>query len=123
MAENDSNSKPKDVNDGYIAGIILIVALFLVIGTMVLLWKNKKLLGFDDNSWKTNSFTPPVERDNFIAAKARLDISNPNHLDELKKLLMRRAIGDIPILLNLQNEGNSIERLYKRGMLTGSVIS
>jgi hypothetical protein len=31
---------------------------------------------------------------------------------------MRRAIQAIPILLSLQNEGNSIERLYKRGMLT-----
>jgi Preprotein translocase subunit Sec66 len=31
---------------------------------------------------------------------------------------MRRAIRAIPILLSLQNEGNSIERLYKRGMLT-----
>lgn len=31
---------------------------------------------------------------------------------------MRRAIKTIPILLSLQNEGSSIERLYKRGMLT-----
>lgn len=31
---------------------------------------------------------------------------------------MRRAIQTIPILLSLQNEGSSIERLYKRGMLT-----
>ena len=31
---------------------------------------------------------------------------------------MKRAIHAIPILLNLQNEGNSIDRLYKRGMLT-----
>ena len=31
---------------------------------------------------------------------------------------MRRAVKAIPILLSLQNEGNSIERLYKRGMLT-----
>lgn len=39
-------------------------------------------------------------------------------LDELKKLLMRRAIQTIPILLSHQNEGSSIDRLYKRGMLT-----
>lgn len=31
---------------------------------------------------------------------------------------MRRAIKAIPILLSSQNEFNSIERLYKRGMLT-----
>jgi len=38
--------------------------------------------------------------------------------ENLRKLLIRRAIASIPIVLSLQNEGNSIERLYKRGMLT-----
>ncbi len=31
---------------------------------------------------------------------------------------MKRAIKTIPILLQLQNEGTSIDRLYKKGMLT-----
>jgi hypothetical protein len=31
---------------------------------------------------------------------------------------MKRAIKTIPIVLSLQNEGSSIERLYKKGMLT-----
>lgn len=31
---------------------------------------------------------------------------------------MRRAIQTIPILLSLQTEGTSIERLYKKGILT-----
>jgi hypothetical protein len=31
---------------------------------------------------------------------------------------MRRAISAIPMILSLQNEGNAIERLYKKGMLT-----
>lgn len=66
----------------------------------------------------TSSVEPPIERSNYISAKERLDPSIPADLDELKKLLMRRAIRAIPILLSLQNEGNSIERLYKRGMLT-----
>ena len=66
----------------------------------------------------TSSVEPPIERANYIAAKERLDPSNQTDLDELKKLLMRRAIRAIPILLSLQNEGTSIERLYKRGMLT-----
>ena len=39
-------------------------------------------------------------------------------LDELRKLLMRRTMNTIPILLSLQSEGSSIERLYKKGMLT-----
>lgn len=69
-------------------------------------------------SWKQSSFSPPPERAEFIAAKERLDTTKVSDLDELKKLLMRRAIQTIPILLSLQNEGSSIERLYKRGMLT-----
>lgn len=31
---------------------------------------------------------------------------------------MKRAYHTIPILLQLQNEGNSIEKLYRRGILT-----
>lgn len=59
-----------------------------------------------------------MERAEFIEAKEKLDPTKVADLDELKKLLMRRAIQTIPILLSLQNEGSSIERLYKRGMLT-----
>lgn len=70
-------------------------------------------------SWKqSSSFSPPPERAEFIAAKEKLNTSKVADLDELKKLLMKRAIKTIPILLSLQNEGSSIERLYKRGMLT-----
>lgn len=59
-----------------------------------------------------------MERAEFIAAKEKLDSSKVSELEHLKKLLMRRAIQTIPTLLSLQNEGSSIERLYKRGMLT-----
>lgn len=69
-------------------------------------------------SWQANSFTPPPERAAFIDAKKKLDLSVPTNVDELRKLLMRRAMQTIPILLSLQNEGSSIERLYKKGMLT-----
>ena len=37
---------------------------------------------------------------------------------EMKKLLMARAMAAIPKILSLQNEGNSIERLYRKGLLT-----
>jgi Preprotein translocase subunit Sec66 len=66
----------------------------------------------------SSSFEPPAERAAFLDAKGKLDPSNPSELDTLRKMLMRRAVKAIPILLSLQNEGNSIERLYKRGMLT-----
>ncbi len=54
----------------------------------------------------------------YLDAKQKLDSTKVPEIDNLKKLLMRRAIKTIPILLSLQNEGSSIERLYKRGMLT-----
>ncbi len=69
-------------------------------------------------SFKQSSFVPPPERATYLEAKPKLTTGKVSDLDELKKLLMRRAIQTIPILLSLQNEGSSIERLYKRGMLT-----
>jgi hypothetical protein len=70
------------------------------------------------SSWKQSNFSPPPERAAYIAAKEKLDVNNVSELDELKKLLMKRAIKTIPIVLSFQSEGSSIERLYKRGMLT-----
>lgn len=69
-------------------------------------------------SWKLSAFTPPKEREIYISAKEKFVEGNPTQLEELRKLLMKRALKTIPILLSLQNEGSSIERLYKRGMLT-----
>jgi len=40
---------------------------------------------------------------------------------KLKKLLMRRALAAIPLLLTLRSEGSSIERLYKKGLLTDEI--
>jgi hypothetical protein len=115
---NSSNTKVNKDFDAYLAASILIGTVLIIAVIGIILWRNKRHLGIVDESWKSNSFTPPPEREMYLTAKAKLDVSNPSHLDELKKLLMRRAIQAIPILLNLQNEGNSIERLYKRGMLT-----
>ena len=67
---------------------------------------------------KARPFVPPPDRDVYLEAKDKLDPNNPSDLDELKKLLVRRAISTIPMILSLQNDGNSIERLYKKGMLT-----
>jgi hypothetical protein len=53
-----------------------------------------------------------------VKAKQQLDTTNAEQADQLKKLLMRRAISAIPMILQLQNEGHSIDRLYKKGMLT-----
>lgn len=105
-------------DDGFLAIVILVIAVVLVLAVGIYLLMNKKLFSSNDNSWKESAFTPPPERAAYIEAKEKLDISKVTDLDELKKMLMRRAIQTIPILLSLQNEGSSIERLYKRGMLT-----
>ena len=73
------------------------------------------------SSWKQSQFTPPPERALYLAAKEKIGPAvavSVLEQEELKKLLMRRAIKTIPTLLSLQSEGSSIERLYKRGMLT-----
>lgn len=117
VPEIDEDAVRKD--DGQMAIIILVCAVVLVVAIAVYLIKSRKVFGGTDKSWKQSHFTPPAERAAFIEAKGKLDpVGSVADLDELKKLLMRRAIQTIPILLSLQNEGSSIERLYKRGMLT-----
>lgn len=66
----------------------------------------------------------PIERQLYIDAKSRLDDNtDPANISELKKLLMRRAIASIPYIVKLQEEGDSVERLYKKGMLTDDMYS
>lgn len=45
-------------------------------------------------------------------------MKDPLVRDNLRKLLTKRALKAIPLILSLQNEGQSIDRLYKKGMLT-----
>ncbi len=68
--------------------------------------------------FKLNPFVPPPARGQYIEARQQFDISNPAHAENLKKLLMGRAVQNIPIVLNLQNEGSSVERMYRKGMIT-----
>ena len=69
-------------------------------------------------SWKTKTLQIPIERSQYLEAKNDYNPLDPHSREELKKLLMRRAMMAIPLVLSLQNEGNAIERLYKKGMLT-----
>jgi len=106
-------------DDSFLALGILVGAIVLVLVIVIYLWSSKKLFNSKDERWKqASTFTPPEERGLYLAAKQKLDATKVTEVDDLKKLLMRRAIKTIPILLSLQNEGSSIERLYKRGMLT-----
>ena len=133
MVQN--RSRIKDSNDGMLALVILAIVLGIVIIGAVYLYKNQHLLGatkceiylflvysisltFVLHRVKSRPFVAPPDKDAYLAAKDKLDPNNPADLDELKKLLVRRAISTIPMILSLQNDGNSIERLYKKGMLT-----
>ena len=71
---------------------------------------------------KTNSRDLSKERDAYYKIKDTLDVSNPEQLEELKKALMRRAMFTIPMILNLQQQGKSVDRLYGRGMLTDEIM-
>jgi hypothetical protein len=65
-----------------------------------------------------NEFTPPPARAAYLTASETLDPANPDDMNNLRKLLMSRALQTIPIILNLQTEGTSVDRLYRKGMLT-----
>lgn len=135
-AENPESLVKSD--DSLLATCILGLAIFLLISLGIYLWNNRSKLGLTDTQLVfiifmiyilllislyhhrviKSTFTPPVERQQYIDAKQKLDRNNPTEFDELKKLLMKRAFRTIPLLMSLQNEGQSIERLYKKGILT-----
>lgn len=57
----------------------------------------------------------------YFEAKRTLNLDDPKNVEELKKLLMRRAMYAIPVILALQSSMNSVQRLYNKGMLTDDV--
>lgn len=114
-AEDSSSTIPKK-DDSFLAISILLIAVIVVVVGIIYSWRSSRKT--DRISTASSSFNYPPERENFIKAKENLNPLLPSELEELKKLLMKRALQIIPMLLNYQNEGHSIERLYKRGMLT-----
>lgn len=123
-------------DDGVLATIILgaAIALVLIGGILYRNWTSKKGGDGDDVLlWETDAttgaavdatsgdFTPPVERQAYINARASLSIDNKENVPTLKKKLMLRALKTIPLLYELQNGGPSVDRLYKKGMLTDSM--
>ena len=71
---------------------------------------------------KVNTRELSKERDAYYKTKSGLDASDPAQFEELKKALMRRAMFTIPMILNLQQQGKSVDRLYGRGMLTDEIM-
>lgn len=113
-------------NDGAIAvGIIVFTLALVALGGMyILFWGNR---GSESPKKKSGaatagvSFTPPPEVQAYLDAQKELDPRKSADLDTLKKLLIKRAMADIPIIFSLEREGQSIDRLYKRGMLTDDI--
>jgi len=118
-SEDSTSADTKKPDDTFLALIILAIAGVFILFGAIYLWRNRtSSLGLKKNQVKSNPFTPPPQREDYLNAKAVLDISKPDELDQLRQKLIRRALNTIPLLISLQNEGHSIQRLYKRGMLT-----
>eukprot|EP00595_Chromulina_sp_UTEXLB2642_P003341 CAMPEP_0196765758 /NCGR_PEP_ID=MMETSP1095-20130614/11878_1 /TAXON_ID=96789 ORGANISM="Chromulina nebulosa, Strain UTEXLB2642" /NCGR_SAMPLE_ID=MMETSP1095 /ASSEMBLY_ACC=CAM_ASM_000446 /LENGTH=245 /DNA_ID=CAMNT_0042124383 /DNA_START=1 /DNA_END=735 /DNA_ORIENTATION=+ len=119
-SEGTSNASPTKSDDLPYAIAILVIAIVLVVIGVIYAYFNSNKSGLRNDGLGPQTFTAPPERQQYIDAKENLSSSNltPSDIEDLKKLLIRRAFQSIPLLLSLQNEGNSIERLYKRGILT-----
>jgi hypothetical protein len=76
---------------------------------------------FDNLIRSGKTFVVPKEREVYYSAKESSDLDDPKQLEEVKKLLMRRAMYAIPVVLALQTSMNSVQRLYNKGMLTDDV--
>lgn len=93
--------------------IFLVSLIFFVIGTIVII-----VLRTRAAIKKKTNFNPPIEWLNAKAKYLEEKERDRHNVEELKKQLMRRALQTIPLILSLQEEGESIERLYSRGLLT-----
>lgn len=106
------------LSKGVLGGSVGIIVGTIVLATIIIIlfWRN---FMSSEKKWKASgAFTPPVEREEYIQAKSKSDLKDPLAKDNLRKLLTKRALKAIPIIISLQNEGQSIDRLYKKGMLT-----
>ena len=125
--------------------LFLVISLFVFAAAIAgyLIWKNAAYFGFGSSgcvscclliraitivlillcSFKLSEFTPPPARQAYLEAREKLDLSKPEDMDTLRKLLMTRAVQTMPVIRNLQEEGSSIDRLYRKGMLTDGLHS
>ena len=85
---------------------------------------NRDSTVIDGLSWtddRNSVFIPPKEREEHLSDKKNLDLSNPENVRKLKQSLMKRTFVSIPYLLELQTQGPSADKLYKRGMMTDAM--
>lgn len=68
--------------------------------------------------FRVDTSSIPANRIAYYEAKSKLNPDDPNTVNELKKLLMRRAMFTIPMIHTVQNQGMLTHKLHSRGMLT-----
>lgn len=109
----------KDSEDGMLALAVLVAILVIVAVGGYYIYNNEKLWSKGRGSGLTRPvpFTPPEGRQAYFDAKEKVVFDDAG-VENLKKLLMRRAMANIPTIFSLQHDGSAIERLYKKGMLT-----
>jgi hypothetical protein len=86
--------------------------------------KNKVEEGLTWSDDDATIFVPPAERQEFIDAKAEAIKKKPvaeEVMQALKKKLMRRTFKQIPLVHELQQQGPSADKLYKKGMITDAL--
>ena len=118
--DTDMGAEGMKVVQGWDTSISLALLAFTVVVTVLLyffVWRPRENEE-SKSGWSSVSFEPPSARKLYFDAK-----NAKEGLDELKKKLMRRALASIPIILDLQKDGQEIDRLYKKGMITDDVHS
>ena len=102
----------------FIGGMIAVVILGGVLYKTFVGGDSNKTLVEEGLSWtddKSSEFSPPPAREEFIALKATSKVTDPEAVRKLKQSLMKRTFMAIPFLLELQTQGPSADRLYKKG--------
>ncbi len=103
------------------------IALIILGGVLykIILGGKKTDEGEEGLAWTSvtaHIFVPPQQRQAYIdlkQANAGKDLQkNPEIMQALRKTLMHRAIYQIPLVLDLQTQGPSSDKLYKKGMIT-----
>lgn len=128
--ESTENAIPEEevvptegMTENEIVVLILIITLIGVAAFGFYVYSNRRYYGIGISAGpRVNARDLSKERDAYYKTKATLDVSDPAQLEELKKALMRRAMFTIPMILNLQQQGKSVDRLYGRGMLTDEIM-
>jgi hypothetical protein len=90
---------------------------------VIIFYLNRHHFGIGSNigDAKPKGLPRITQREEYITARDTMDINDEEQLEKLKTLLMSRAIQTIPFILLLSDEGEAIEKLYKRGMLTDNM--